>query len=151
MVPLHSTSVQHQRQFEETRNHLQGPLGFYFCLAHLFLVPSLAGQCGTKMPTGPYDFDIDRYISRIVPRSRLHLLPKPISRFLGYRSTPAPPTGNILIWCWSFIGAFCGILIVEVVFETEHFQSQGVPPVVASLVCLLLQLPLQRISYLTII
>ncbi|KIM93261.1 hypothetical protein OIDMADRAFT_46333 [Oidiodendron maius Zn] len=85
------------------------------------------------MPTSPYDFDIDRYVSRIVPRSRLHLLPKPISRFLGYRSTPAAPTGSILIWCWSFIGAFCGILIVEAVFETKHFQTQGVPPVVASL------------------
>lgn len=147
---FHAPTLHFSSTLEAIRSDTQpSPVRFRLLLLPGASVSSslFSGQCGTKMPTGPYDFDIDRYISRIVPRSRLHILPKPISRFLGYRSTPAPPTGNILIWCWSFIGAFCGILIVEAVFETKHFQAQGVPPVVASLVCLPLQRPLQRISY----
>jgi hypothetical protein len=99
-----------------------------------FLVSFTAIQDSIKMSTSPYNFDIDRYVSRIAPRSRLHLLPKFVSRFLGYRSTPAPVIGNMLIWIWSFIGALCGILLVESVFQTKYFQDQGVPTVVASLV-----------------
>jgi hypothetical protein len=84
-----------------------------------------------------FDFDVDLYINRIVPRSRLHLLPKPISRFLGYRKEPAKPVGSIKIWFWSFIGAFAGILIIEAVFHTPGLHSHGTPIVIGSFVCLL--------------
>lgn len=88
------------------------------------------------MPSVATSFDIDRYINRFVPPSWLHRLPKPIARFLGYRHPPAPPIGNVLVWWWAFIGAFSGILIVEAVFHTNKLQAEGVPLVIASLVCL---------------
>jgi len=81
----------------------------------------------------PIDFDIDRYINPIIPRNRLHLLPKPISWILGYRNSAPPRIGNVLVWWWAFIGAFAGILIVEAVFQTKHLQAEGTPIVIASL------------------
>jgi len=80
------------------------------------------------------DFDVDHYINRFVPRSRLHLLPKPISWFLGYRSQPTPRIGSVLVWFWAFIGAFGGILVVEAVFHSEGIKDHGAPTVIASLV-----------------
>lgn len=86
------------------------------------------------MRAAALSFDIDRYLNRFVPSSRLHLLPKPVARFLGYRHPPAPPIGNVVVWWWAFIGAFSGILIVEAVFHTDRLQAEGVPLVIASLV-----------------
>jgi hypothetical protein len=80
------------------------------------------------------EFDVDHYLNRLIPRNRLHLLPKPISWFLGYRSSPGPRIGNVLVWWWAFIGAFTGLLVVEAVFQTEQLQSEGTPIVIASLV-----------------
>ena len=86
------------------------------------------------------DFDIDRYINRIIPRNRLHLLPKPISWFLGYRNSSPPRIGNVFVWWWAFIGAFAGTLVVEAVFHTEALRAEGTPIVIASLVRLRLTL-----------
>jgi hypothetical protein len=80
------------------------------------------------------EFDIDNYINRFIPRNRLRLLPKPISWFLGYRSSSPSRIGNVLVWWWAFLGAFAGILVVEAVFRTEQLQSEGTPIVIASLV-----------------
>jgi hypothetical protein len=80
------------------------------------------------------DFDVDHYINRFVPRPRFHLLPKPISWFLGYRSKPMPRIGSVLVWFWSFIGAFAGILVIEAVFQTKGIKDLGAPTVIASLV-----------------
>ncbi|KAH7417271.1 HPP family-domain-containing protein [Cadophora sp. MPI-SDFR-AT-0126] len=80
-----------------------------------------------------YNFDVDRYINRIVPRSRLYLLPKPISWFLGHREKPPKQIGNVVTWFWAFFGAFCGILVIEAVFQTEQLKSDGAPIIIASL------------------
>jgi len=80
-----------------------------------------------------FDFDIDRFIDRIVFRSFVHKLPKPVSWFLGHRSPSRPAIGSLLVWFWSFIGAFCGILVVEAVYHTETLRSDGTPIVIASL------------------
>ena len=81
------------------------------------------------------NFDVDRYINRIIPASRLYILPKPISWFLGHREKPAKQIGNIVVWFWAFIGAFVGILVIEAVFRTETLKSDGAPIIIASLVC----------------
>jgi hypothetical protein len=93
------------------------------------------------------NLDIDRYLNRLVPSSKLHLLPKPVARFLGYRPAPAPPIGNVLVWWWAFIGAFSGLLVVEAVFHTERFQAEGVPLVIASLVRSILDSPGWAVRY----
>jgi len=80
-----------------------------------------------------FDFDIDRFINGKVPRSFIHILPRPLSWFLGYHSPSRPPIGSVLVWFWSFIGAFGGILVVEAVYHTETLRSEGTPIIIASL------------------
>lgn len=80
-------------------------------------------------------FDLDDYLNRFVPRSRLYRLPRPLSHFLGYRDTPEPQVGNILIATWALIGAFCGLTVVTAVYKFSPGINEYHPPVVfASLV-----------------
>jgi CBS-domain-containing membrane protein len=71
----------------------------------------------------PFNFDIDHYLNHIIPRPRLHLLPSPVSRLLGYRKTPQAPIGNLLIYAWSFIGAFGGIALTCYIFHVLPFPD----------------------------
>ncbi|KAF9267927.1 HPP-domain-containing protein [Marasmius fiardii PR-910] len=65
--------------------------------------------------------------------SRLSRVPTPISHFLGYRSSPPKKVQDPLVWLWSFIGAFCGIALLQAVFGQAHyFIERGVPSIVAS-------------------
>jgi hypothetical protein len=80
-------------------------------------------------------FDIDEYLNRIIPPSQLYLLPRPISRFLGYRKDQKPDVGNVIIAFWALIGAFCGLVLVAGVFKYSPIIREYNPPVVfASLV-----------------
>lgn len=74
--------------------------------------------------------DIDKYINPFVPPSQLYRLPKPIARFLGYRETPPPELGNVLLAFWSLLGAFCGLFLVGAVFHYSDQILQYHPPVV---------------------
>lgn len=81
-----------------------------------------------------YDFDIDHYLNRLVPPNRLDVLPTPIARFLGYHEQHTGKSlGNVLGWLWAFLGAFCGILVVEAVYRTPLLHGQGAPIVIGSL------------------
>jgi len=82
----------------------------------------------------PPNFDVDSYINRFVPRPRLYLLPKPISWFLGYRSEPTRPIGNVIPLFWACLGAFCGLMVVEAVFHAPGVRDLGTPIVIGSLV-----------------
>ena len=79
-----------------------------------------------------FDFDIDRYLNRFIPRNGVHVLPRCLSHFLGYRVRPYREPGNILIAWWSFAGAFVGIAVVEWMFKVPLIASHGVPTIVAS-------------------
>lgn len=81
------------------------------------------------------DFDIDQYLNRFIPAPRLNILPTPISWFLGYRSKHRSRTSRLVIWLWAFIGAFCGIAIVEGVYSSKYLKERGTPLVIASFVC----------------
>ncbi|KAF8866429.1 HPP family protein-like protein [Acephala macrosclerotiorum] len=85
------------------------------------------------MASPAFDFDVDHYINPILPWSRIYLLPKSISWFLGYRAEHSRPIGSVLIWWWAFFGAFCSILVIEAVFQTERFKMEKTPLVIASL------------------
>jgi len=78
------------------------------------------------------NFNIDDYLNRFIPASRLHILPQYVSWFLGYRREHRAPVGTLVIWFWAFVGAFCGIAIVEGVYSTHYFQERGTPLVIAS-------------------
>ncbi len=79
-----------------------------------------------------FDFDIDRYLNRFIPRNRVHVLPRFISHFLGFRVKPYHEPGNVLIAWWSFVGAFVGISVVAWVFRVPAIASHGVPTIIAS-------------------
>lgn len=97
-------------------------------------------------PTSPrtrhflHTFDIDNYLNRFIPRSRLYLLPKPISFWLGYRPPvsetshpPNPAVSNLLVWLFAFLGGFIGISIIENVFlRLPALDGHQVPIVIAS-------------------
>ncbi|KAG6856613.1 hypothetical protein H0H87_002568 [Tephrocybe sp. NHM501043] len=66
---------------------------------------------------------------------RLARWPSWLSRWLGYRATPPPKRADYVVWIWSFIGAFCGISVIQAVFgQAQYFISRGVPSIIASYV-----------------
>jgi CBS-domain-containing membrane protein len=77
-----------------------------------------------------FDFDIDDWLNPFVPRPRLNLLPKPISRLLGYRSAPQEPIGSLLVCIWAFIGAFTGISLISLLFHVLPVRGPSDPPII---------------------
>ncbi|KAH7122432.1 HPP family-domain-containing protein [Dendryphion nanum] len=80
-----------------------------------------------------WDVDVDHYADRYIPASQLYRLPKPISRFLGYREKPRNDVGNVLGAFWSMVGAFCGLAVIAAVFNnTGVIQAHSPPALIAS-------------------
>jgi hypothetical protein len=90
-----------------------------------FLVPKLQYTYQKKKKFSP------------MAASRLSRLPRWISHWLGYRpETPTPlPTWQIA--AWSFIAAFCGLSVVQGIFNySDYFKERNVPGIIASYVSL---------------
>ncbi|ETW83619.1 hypothetical protein HETIRDRAFT_25676, partial [Heterobasidion irregulare TC 32-1] len=69
------------------------------------------------------------------PPSRLARLPPILSHFLGYRTAPPRPLPALLVWVWSWIGAFCGLSVIMAVFgQARYFLERDVPLLGASAV-----------------
>lgn len=68
-------------------------------------------------------------------RNLLSRLPLWLSRWLGYRQTPPPKQPPYVIWAWSFVGAFCGLSVLQAIFEfAPYFVDRQVPSIIASYV-----------------
>ncbi|KAF2488585.1 hypothetical protein BU16DRAFT_473731 [Lophium mytilinum] len=78
------------------------------------------------------NFNIDRYLNRLVPPSPLHNMPYPIAHFLGYRKTPPKDVGNILGAIFAFIGAFVGLLAIAGLFNYTSINNLNGPVLIAS-------------------
>ncbi|THH14405.1 hypothetical protein EW146_g5921 [Bondarzewia mesenterica] len=66
-------------------------------------------------------------------RNRLARLPPWLSHWLGYRSSPPKKQPDYIIYIWSFVGAFCGLSVLQAVFGHAHyFIKRNVPSIVAS-------------------
>lgn len=102
-------------------------LSVFLCLSKAFSI----------MPAGLHellDFDLDRYIDPWVPPSQLKRLPRPLSRWLGYRASPQDEPPALIRHFWSFIGAFSGLLVVGAIYKYAPGVAHLKPPVlVASL------------------
>ncbi|KAH8723242.1 HPP family-domain-containing protein [Phaeosphaeriaceae sp. PMI808] len=71
---------------------------------------------------------LERYI-----QTGLAKLPLWLSRWLGFRGKPLPPSPTWMICLYGFIGAFGGLSIIIAIFaHTEYFTVRLVPPIVAS-------------------
>ena len=86
-----------------------------------------------KRPSG--NFDIDIYLKRLLPTPWLSHLPLPISHWFGYRQNTPKKRPDIIIYLWTWIGAFCGVAVIEAVFQRNpYFSDRGVPIIVGSFV-----------------
>ncbi|ODM17065.1 hypothetical protein SI65_07464 [Aspergillus cristatus] len=64
----------------------------------------------------------------ILPR-----LPRWVSHWFGYRPTPPKPLPQYLVWIWSFFAAFCGLCVLQAIFNySSYFERRHVPGIVAS-------------------
>lgn len=80
-------------------------------------------------------FNIDDYLNPYLPHVPIERLPYPIAHFLGYRKQQHKEVPAVFIWIWAFIGAFTGIILVEVIFKYSPVIQQYNPPIIiASLV-----------------
>lgn len=71
----------------------------------------------------------------ISEREFLARLPRSVSHWLGYRENGPKPPAKYLIHLWSFIAAFCGLCVVQGIFNySSYFIERGVPGIVASYV-----------------
>lgn len=62
-------------------------------------------------------------------------LPSWVTRWLGMRSQPPPPQPTWISLLWAFVGAFCGLSVLQAIFAHDsYFTDRGVPQLVASYV-----------------
>lgn len=81
------------------------------------------------------DFDLDNYLNPFLPASPLSRLPKPISRFLGYRDDVYKEPPQAVIYFWSFSGTVIALLLISAVYRYGPGLAKYNPPVIiASLV-----------------
>ncbi|KAK4501486.1 hypothetical protein PRZ48_007295 [Zasmidium cellare] len=76
------------------------------------------------------DFDVDRYLNPWIPHNRLYILPKPISRWLGYRSEPAKEPYQVLQWPVTFLATIAGLCLVGGIGNYAPGITTWHPPVV---------------------
>ncbi|EYE90069.1 HPP family protein [Aspergillus ruber CBS 135680] len=64
----------------------------------------------------------------ILPR-----LPRWVNHWFGYRPTPPKPLPQYMVWIWSFFAAFCGLCVLQAIFNySSYFERRHVPGIVAS-------------------
>ena len=107
-----------------------------FTLPPALITLFVTALTGTMSKTAAVlNFQIDDYINPYIRPLPLSRLPKSVARFLGHRESPAPEIPHAIAWCWSFIGAFIGILVVSAINRyAPGLQKYSPPTVVASLV-----------------
>ncbi|KAL5041927.1 hypothetical protein BDW71DRAFT_157193 [Aspergillus fruticulosus] len=88
----------------------------------------------SRLDFARWHLDIDNVLNRFIPPPPWHLLPRPVSHFLGYRGDkPQKALGNLVIAFWSLIGVFSGVLLIsEVSLRVPAFQNHHAPIIVGS-------------------
>lgn len=80
------------------------------------------------------NINIDTYLNPYIPHNQVRHLPRPISHFLGYRSTPAKEPPTLIQWLLLVISTVAGICVVGAVYNYAPGITQWNPPtIVASL------------------
>ncbi|CAI7640867.1 unnamed protein product [Penicillium bialowiezense] len=65
--------------------------------------------------------------------SRLARLPRWLSHWLGYRPEAPKPLPQYQVALWSFIIAFCGLSVLQAIFNySDYFKERHVPGIIAS-------------------
>lgn len=61
-------------------------------------------------------------------------LPKPLSRFLGYRDTPPKDLRSVVVAAWALVGAFVGVVVLEALFMIPGIRHLQSPVLITSFV-----------------
>lgn len=107
-------------------------VGFLLYAAHFNVLPPPILRAGSPSPAS-----ISLLCSNMLPRAgdRLGRIPPWASRWLGYRASPPAPLSPYLVYFWSFIAAFCGLSVLQAIFNySDYFKSRHVPGIIASYV-----------------
>jgi hypothetical protein len=105
------------------------------CRTQPAVLKDFNSRSNSKMKRWSGNFDVDDYLVRILPQPWLHHLPGYISRWFGYRSDTPTKRPDVIILLWTWIGAFCGVSVIEAVFQRNpYFSDRGVPIIVGSFV-----------------
>ncbi|KZP05336.1 hypothetical protein FIBSPDRAFT_877660 [Athelia psychrophila] len=98
------------------------------------MIPSLEKILFLQFPPAVMNlnFDIDKYLNPWIPGSPLHRLPRPVSRFLGYKDAPRQPIGNIMVAAWGCLGGFCGTVALSGLFMSGFIKDNGGPIMLGS-------------------
>lgn len=79
-------------------------------------------------------FDIDRYLNPWIPSNKLSALPKPVSRFLGYRAEPTSEIPALYQWPITFVATVAGLCLASGVLQfAPGLQAWNPPVIIASL------------------
>ncbi|KAI5364957.1 hypothetical protein Slin15195_G044950 [Septoria linicola] len=76
------------------------------------------------------NFDVDRYLNPYVPHNRLYIIPKPVSRWLGYRSEPQKEPWQVLQWPITFLATVAGLCLVAGIGNYAPGITAWHPPVI---------------------
>ncbi|KAL4925413.1 HPP family protein [Aspergillus undulatus] len=87
-----------------------------------------------KLDFSRWHLDIDTFLNPLLPSPPYHLLPRPVSHFLGYRGDkPLKALGNLVIAFWALISVFGGVLLIcEVSLHIPKFRELDAPIIVGS-------------------
>ncbi|KAI0540827.1 HPP family-domain-containing protein [Xylaria digitata] len=84
-------------------------------------------------PLWQLDFNIDKYVDRIIPAPPWQAVPYPVSYFFGYRKHPSDKKlGNILLAVRALLGIFVSILFIQLISHQIPWVATDGPRVVAS-------------------
>ncbi|TGJ78659.1 hypothetical protein E0Z10_g10101 [Xylaria hypoxylon] len=84
-------------------------------------------------PLWQLNFDIDKYVDRIIPAPPWQAVPYPLSYCLGYRKHPSEKNlGNILLAVRALLGVFVSILLIQFLSHQIPWVAADGPRVVAS-------------------
>ncbi|KAI1075007.1 HPP family protein [Whalleya microplaca] len=79
-----------------------------------------------------WDFDIDKYLNRLIPPPPWQWIPYPVAYILGHRNGSIKEHGNILSIIWGFIGVFCSLVLIQVISHQIPYIAAHGPLIVAS-------------------
>ncbi|KAI1125039.1 HPP family-domain-containing protein [Nemania abortiva] len=79
------------------------------------------------------NFDIDKYLNRIIPSPPWQVIPYPISYFLGYRNSPPDKKlGNVALAFRALLGVFISLLLIQLASHQLPWVAANGPRIVAS-------------------
>lgn len=62
-------------------------------------------------------------------------LPTWLTHWFGVRSEALPKRALYVSYIWAFVGAFCGLSVLQAIFgQARYFIDRGVPEIIASYV-----------------